>query len=358
MIVETIPIYDVDIELTYEDESTENFTLEAPNADNPFEIEFRRVNILDPYRDGNYTLQKGFEKYQMIARFEYQSHRMNLFKLLAAESIKLKIPPTFSDNPADNYQQFIVFLANEQVIRNWLGGLPLGSSKGTSLNHVNPMPGGEITLEFQGVTPFTEAEILGNDPNPDDDQNDRIKWDQDTQNEGVLYQLDGYSELSSGWSAGGGSVAIASSTASDRVFDVPDGTKLFMRLTSYSARIVSNSWSGVADPELFIRLFNNQQDFYTDEVDIVESVSCAEPVPAQLLGAMGNYVELTTQQGGQFDPKLILSRKDMPTFSESCEQDPYEFTMLVRFIGLSDSDVNVDQSDPELTVTLIQDYTG
>lgn len=158
--IKTVPFKDVDIVLHYPDQTTETFRLQAPNADDPFEYRLRRIPILPAYRDGNYTLQKGFEKYQFACSLRYNWHRMdNPWKLLVSEFIELRVPPRFGDDPEALYQSFDVFLENEEVLRNWLKGLVVAQD-GTTQLEANPVPPGSITLDFAGITPFTELEFL------------------------------------------------------------------------------------------------------------------------------------------------------------------------------------------------------
>jgi len=155
-----IPFEDVDIELTFPDGSTETFTLEAPNGEgsDAYVLEFVPVPILPNYRDADIKLQKGYTVYQAKASLNYKSHRMNLFRLLAASNIALKIPPTFGDT--NQYQTLNVMLENRKGIRNYLQGLPIAAAGQSTQEEADLIPAGEVTLDFKGKKPFNETEAL------------------------------------------------------------------------------------------------------------------------------------------------------------------------------------------------------
>jgi len=156
-----IPIQDVDITLTFPDDSTEQFTLEAPNSDGDdiFMLQFKKVPILEDYRGGSLSLQRGYNIYQAVVEFNYSSHTMNIFRLLAAKNIELKIPPTFSNNPSSDYQTLNVMLQDRRGIRNYLKGLAMGAQNQATQELADVVPAGDLTLHFVGTKPFTESEM-------------------------------------------------------------------------------------------------------------------------------------------------------------------------------------------------------
>lgn len=258
MILTTIPILDVDIELTYPDDTTEIVTLEAPNGEDPFRYGFRRINILGPYRDGNYTLQKGFEKYQFFCQMSYESHSMVLWKLLSAKVIKLRIPPVFSNDTSD-YMQFRVMLENEQVIRNWLQGFVIAGS-GSTIEEANPIPAGNTDLNFIGVTPFTKAELVGDDPNPDEDDEDRpIYWEQtypEQHTYDIYWKADPSSTSNQSW-------RIVDTNLPTAGIAVEDGAKVY---------ILSASW------EINLRIFQSSITFDVENEVFYDGVPIASEI--------------------------------------------------------------------------------
>lgn len=151
-------IQDVDVTITYPDDTTETFTLESPNAESdPFVFGFRRVNLLSNFRAGDGSFERGWAKYQFVGRYNYISHRMNIWKLLIAENIRLKIPPNF-DSKA-NYQEFDTFLESNEALRSWFDGLVMGKTDAETAEKANVVPSGGVELEFAGKKPFTEQEV-------------------------------------------------------------------------------------------------------------------------------------------------------------------------------------------------------
>lgn len=148
----TYTIEDVWIVLTYPDSEEENFKLEAPNGDNAFEFGFRKIPKLEDYRDANMKWQRGCYYYQLFVRYQYQSHDMDLRKLLVADNIALKFPPAFGQQ--ENYNQADCLLANESVVKNYIAGLAMGGDSGEVI------PSGDLTLEFEGIDAFTEAQLF------------------------------------------------------------------------------------------------------------------------------------------------------------------------------------------------------
>lgn len=147
------PILDATIQLTMPDDSTVQFNLEAPNAEDPFEFGFRKVPILGNYPDADRKTQRGHYIYEFIGRYRYESHEMDLRELLVARQITLKFPPPFSDDTT-SYQSVTVFLSNDQVVKNYLAGLAMASESGSIV------PSGSVTLEFIGTQPFSDTDIF------------------------------------------------------------------------------------------------------------------------------------------------------------------------------------------------------
>jgi len=156
-----IPIQDVDITLTFPDDSTEQFTLEAPNSegDDIFILQFNKIPILDDYRGGDISMQRGYHIYQPIIEMNYSSHTMNIFRLLAAKNIELRIPPSFSDNPASTYQTLNVMLEDRKGMRNYFKGLAMGVQNQSTQELADLVPAGDLTLRFIGKKPFNETEM-------------------------------------------------------------------------------------------------------------------------------------------------------------------------------------------------------
>lgn len=149
MIHETYTIDEVTITLTQPGDSQEIFVLERPNI---FEFGFRKVEILPDYPDGDNIMRRGYRIYPFIATYQYESHDMDLRKLLTARSIELKFPPVFGDT--SKYQTANVGLINDSVPDNWLSGLVIGKASG------NAVPKGSATLRFEGENPYSEDEMM------------------------------------------------------------------------------------------------------------------------------------------------------------------------------------------------------
>lgn len=151
--MKTYTIQDVDIVLTMPDGTTEDFTLEAPNdAQNAFNFGFRRVSVLPNFNDGDLVSQRGHHFYQLLVNYSYDTHNMDTKRLQAAKKITLKFPPFL--NSTANYQQADVILQREEVVKNYLEGFPYANSDG------DIMPGGSDGLQFKGVNPYSETEVL------------------------------------------------------------------------------------------------------------------------------------------------------------------------------------------------------
>lgn len=127
-----------------------DFTLEAPNANEPFTFRFVPLVLRGRYRDKNKFLREGIQEYDMFWRYRYVSHEMDIRELLVAKSITLKAPPDF-DVPAE----FDVRLANTEALKNYLENFPIASD-----DRLEKMPSGDLTLEFQLRTPMAWTELL------------------------------------------------------------------------------------------------------------------------------------------------------------------------------------------------------
>lgn len=150
-----IPIEQVTIEVTAENGVVSDFVLEAPNSDDPFNFRVRRVKIRPDYRDKDFIFRLGEEKYELLFSYTYESHTMDLRKLLTARSIALKAPPDF----AGDYQAHEVLLLNEDAVKDYFDGLAIGGE-------TDAVPTGGVTLRFQTIEPLDENELLA------------LKWEQ------------------------------------------------------------------------------------------------------------------------------------------------------------------------------------
>lgn len=148
-----IPIQQVDIELTMRDGSTEMFSLEAPNGEDPYRFGFSKLAMLGDYRDGDLNLQRGSYFFQFLADYDYVSHQMDLRKLLVASSIQLRFPPKFSATPLIDYQTTTVAFENPQVVKNYLAGFAAGTTEGEAV------PSGTAQLRFIGTEPLTSLQV-------------------------------------------------------------------------------------------------------------------------------------------------------------------------------------------------------
>lgn len=148
-----IPILEVIINLTMPDGSVESFLLEAPNGQDPFKFGVTKVPKLNDYRDGNLKLQRGSYFYQFFADYSYVSHQMDLRNLLIARQIELHFPPSFSNDPATNYQTATVVLQNPEVIKNYFGGIAAATQESEAV------PSGSSQLNFIGTKPLNDQEI-------------------------------------------------------------------------------------------------------------------------------------------------------------------------------------------------------
>lgn len=145
-------IQDVDIVVTYPDDSTETFTLEAPNGENAFRFGFRKYPILDNYLGGDLSEQRGHIKYQFVGFYEYETHRMDARKLQVAKNIALKFPPYFT--AVTGYQSVDVILQRQRLPKNYFQNLPIADPNG------DVMPSGNLGLQFVGVDALDEDEVM------------------------------------------------------------------------------------------------------------------------------------------------------------------------------------------------------
>lgn len=141
-------IDNVSITLTMPDSSTQAFTLERPNGQNPY---WFRMMAEAPsgeriYKDPSRTRQTAFVDYYPEFHFAYDHHRMFTTLLLVAENIALKHSPPF-DAPM---QTNCLYLGDE-ARKNWMKGLVVASSNSA---RPNPVPSGQTELIFVGKEPL------------------------------------------------------------------------------------------------------------------------------------------------------------------------------------------------------------
>lgn len=151
MILESYTIESAVIEITYIDDTTEDFTLEAPNGSFVFGGE--QLVIRGDYRDKNKVLRKGQFKYHLFWDYEYETHEMDLRNLLIAKKITLKAPPGYYGGP-ENYASYEVRLQNEEAIKDYYQGVISATTT------EDEMPSGGVTLSFKTITPLTWSEYL------------------------------------------------------------------------------------------------------------------------------------------------------------------------------------------------------
>lgn len=135
----------VSILLTHTDGSAEFMTLEAPNASDPFDFRPMRIPNRGKFRDKNNILRRKNDIYTIRWTYRYNHHDMDLRPLLRAKYIDLPVPPDFTGS----YTGHRVRLVNDEIVRNWLEGIPS-----------NHMPGGPIELQFERIEPLTWEDLL------------------------------------------------------------------------------------------------------------------------------------------------------------------------------------------------------
>ncbi len=148
-------ITDTTITLVMPDGSEQTMILEAPTAkDSPYEMDVQQVNVQEDFDDTAFNRQKGYKKFRFVFRYRYDYHRMDLIALLAAETVKLKVPVYLWDDDR-YYQEFNCKLLNENFIRKAQNGIYAQGSG--QLN--NKVPNGDQVLEFMSET-YDLAEYL------------------------------------------------------------------------------------------------------------------------------------------------------------------------------------------------------
>lgn len=138
----------MDITLTMPDGSTQPFTLERPNGQDPYW--FRMVAEAPSgeriYKDPSRTRQTAFVDFYPEFHFSYDHHRMFTTLLLVADNIALKHSPPFDTPMTTN----CIFLNNE-ARKNWMEGMVVASS---DASRPNPVPSGSAELVFVGREPL------------------------------------------------------------------------------------------------------------------------------------------------------------------------------------------------------------
>lgn len=288
----TYTIEDVWIELTYPNGIVEEFQLEAPNGEGAFQFGFRKVPKLPDYRDAYLKWQRGSAFYQLVVYYNYESHEMDLRKLLVASNIALKFPPAFGQT--ENYQTADVLLGNSSVVKNYLAGLAMAGSSGEIV------PSGSISLEFLGVDAFTEAQVIDQfcwnqscaadpddeDPNPPEILDDvtadifvvgggatggytpgsgiGMDFGGGGGAGGCLYRADqtllkgvldfyvgqgGKNDLAANFATGGFAVSASGQTASTKVYydwvriTLDDGTEYYTDFSEYTTGVIPSDWT-------------------------------------------------------------------------------------------------------------------
>lgn len=149
-------IEEADIDLVMPDDSIQSFTMETPNADNPywFRIIEEAPSGSRMYKDPSRTRQKHFVDYYPEFHFNYSSHKMFTALLLVADTVKVrKYPPFDSEVIVD------CIFDGSSVTKNWAFGMPIAED-GTNVEDSNPIPSGETELVFIGKEPMTWQEAM------------------------------------------------------------------------------------------------------------------------------------------------------------------------------------------------------
>ncbi len=133
---------DVSIELTMPDGSVQNFTLEAPNGEDPhwYSIEKDVPSGKAIYKDPIRRRQKAATFYYPEFHFSYSHHRMFTTLLLAASKIEL----------ITGWQDWRIdcLLMNEHAVKNCLEGLSAATNAPGA--GANPVPSGALELILAG----------------------------------------------------------------------------------------------------------------------------------------------------------------------------------------------------------------
>lgn len=148
------PIENIPIKITDVDDSVEFFTLEAPNGDNPFYFQVEEIRVRGKYRDRNNILRRGYTLYQVRWFYTYETHNMDLRKLLTAKEIDLAAPPDFKNG---DYPTYPVRFVNQDIVKNYVQGFPGG---GHTYESFDTIPSGNVTLEFEIKNPVEWSDVL------------------------------------------------------------------------------------------------------------------------------------------------------------------------------------------------------
>jgi len=141
-------ITDVDITLVMPDATEQTMTLQAPNSrQKPYEMIAQLVDIQEDYMDPEFQPQRGHKKFRFEFVFGYDWHRMDLTALLAAETVKLKVPVYLWED-SRYYQEFDCKLLNKEFSNAALQGLYAQGTGGNS----NRAPRGNQELRFRSPT--------------------------------------------------------------------------------------------------------------------------------------------------------------------------------------------------------------
>ena len=160
---------DVDIDITIPGYGTQTMNLNTPNNSKPFSLRITPIQD-SKYNDGKANYRKGYTEYRLKLTYSYKSHYMALNKLMASTSCNIQFPMPFSF-----LNQFDFVFDNDSVEKNFVGNLPVTKKtksryfgvenydqedrKYYDLRDANPVPDGEVDLEFTSVKAFTAQEI-------------------------------------------------------------------------------------------------------------------------------------------------------------------------------------------------------
>lgn len=136
---------DITIDLVYDNDLEKSFVLPVPDS---FEIEYVKDSLRSKFRDYNFILRPGKHRYKVLVTFGYETHRMEIKELIGAKEITLRFPPD-----VEELQVFEAKLLNKTFLKDYFQGLVIGGPD-------NPIPSGNLSLEFELVGSFTWNQIL------------------------------------------------------------------------------------------------------------------------------------------------------------------------------------------------------
>lgn len=129
------------------DGSEREVTIQRPNDPRrPYQVQRRRLQIQNDYRDPNFNPQRGYNKFELEFILSWDHHLMNLDPLLVSERIDMKVP-VYLYKDSRYYKEFSVTLQNTEFTEAKYQGIHVARHE-SDLKTANVVPNQGEQLRF------------------------------------------------------------------------------------------------------------------------------------------------------------------------------------------------------------------